>query len=174
MKNFIITLSLLITSLGIMHAGDTLESGFNNPPAQAKPHTWWHWMNGNISKEAITDDLESMARVGIGGAQIFNVAGSHGCEIPPGPVDYLSPEWLDLMKHAATEAKRLGMEICFQNCAGWATTGGPWITPDIAMQALVNTETKVVGGKRIELKLPLPAIKENYYRDIAIFAFPTP
>ena len=35
-----------------------LEKGFMNPPDAAKPRAWWHWMNGNISKEGITADLE--------------------------------------------------------------------------------------------------------------------
>lgn len=28
-----------------------LEEGFRHPPDSAKPHTWWHWMNGNITRE---------------------------------------------------------------------------------------------------------------------------
>ncbi len=154
-------------------AGD-LESNFINPPAQARPHTYWFWMNGNITREGITADLEAMARVGIGGALILNVAGSHGCDIPPGPVDYFSEAWLDLLRHAAGEAKRLGLELGLHNCAGWATTGGPWIKPEYAMQALACTEVKVDGGCRIERKLPQPEICEGYYRDIAVLAYPTP
>ena len=29
---------------------DPLETGFLNPPDSAKPQTWWHWMNGNVTK----------------------------------------------------------------------------------------------------------------------------
>lgn len=175
MRIFLLALvAILISSVSMAGADGNLESGFFNPPAQARPHTWWHWMNGNITRKGITADLEAMARVGIGGAQIFNVAGSHGCDIPAGQIDYLSAEWLDMVKHAASEAKRLGLELCFHNCAGWATTGGPWIKPEYAVQALVSTEVKVEGGKRITQNLPLPEIRENYYRDIAILAFPTP
>ena len=75
---------------------DDLARGFAVPPDSARPHTWWHWMNGNITKEGITADLEAMKRVGIGGAQIFNVS-EH---IPDGPVLILSPQWLDLIHHA--------------------------------------------------------------------------
>ena len=55
----------------------SLEEGFLNPPHDAKPQTWWHWMNGNVTKEGITADLEAMAEIGIGGAQIFDA----GCDI---------------------------------------------------------------------------------------------
>jgi len=98
-----------------------IEQGFQNPPVAARPQTWWHWMNGNISREGITADLEAMADIGLGGANIFNVS----CDIPVGPVNYLSPEWLGLVHHAASEAKRLKLELGIKNCAGWSTSGGP-------------------------------------------------
>jgi hypothetical protein len=151
-----------------------LEANFLNPPGQARPNTYWIWMNGNITREGIMADLEAMARVGVVGAMIFNVAGSHDCDIPPGPIAYLSPAWLDLVRHTASEAERLGFELSSQNCAGWSTSGGPWIKPEHAMQALVSSEVKVDGGRRIEQKLPQPETRLNYYRDIAIFAFLTP
>ena len=81
-------LSLLILTVSTaLAADDPLAAGFRNPPESAKPHTWWHWMNGNVTKEGITADLEAMKRVGIGGAQIF-VA---DCDIPAGPVKFMSP-----------------------------------------------------------------------------------
>ncbi|MGB9605945.1 MAG: glycosyl hydrolase, partial [Bryobacteraceae bacterium] len=61
-----------------------LDEGFRKPPAWARPYTWWHWMNGNITADGITRDLEAMARVGVGGFQIFQV----GTGIPKGPVEY--------------------------------------------------------------------------------------
>jgi predicted GH43/DUF377 family glycosyl hydrolase len=178
---------LLLAGNGSSSANaDALEAGFRNPPAQARPYIWWQWMNGNVTREGITADLEAMARVGIGGAQIFNLGPDTGCQIPAGPVDYLSDEWLDLVKHAASECQRLGFEFCIHNCAGWATSGGPWVKPQNASQILVFSEVKVSGGQRIEQKLPLPEmtdnvhklpkfkLKEEFYRDIAVFAFPTP
>src|SRR5262245_32636536 len=98
-----------------------LARGFDDPPAQARPHTWWHWMNGNVTREGITADLEAMHAIGLGGAQIFNVSES----IPPGPIDYMSPQWRELVKHAVQEADRLGLELCMHNCAGWSSSGGP-------------------------------------------------
>ncbi|MBN2579744.1 MAG: hypothetical protein JXB10_12210 [Pirellulales bacterium] len=149
---------------------DELARSFANPPDSAKPHTWWHWMNGNITKEGITADLESMKRVGIAGVQIFNVLES----IPDGPVDYLSPQWLELFRHAASEADRLGLELCFHNGAGWSNSGGPWIRPEHAMQKIVMSETAVKGKTAFRAALPQPPTSQNYYRDIAVFAFPTP
>ena len=150
----------------------TLEESFANPPATARPHTWWHWMNGNVTKEGITLDLEAMARVGIGGAQIFNVADKSSCNIPKGTVDYMSPQFLEMVKHAATEAKRLGIEICMHNCPGWSSSGGPWIDPAHSMQLLVSSETTASAAGVV--RLPQPEKRRDYYQDIAVLAFPAP
>jgi len=150
-----------------------LESGFLNPPAQARPHIWWHWMNGNITKEGITADLEAMHRVGFGGVYIFNIASPRmNTDIPSGPIDYLSKEWLDLVKYSVNEAERLGIEVGIHNCAGWATTGGPWIKPEHGMQMLVLSEDFIRGNQYLKKILPHPETRENYYRDIAVYAIP--
>ena len=173
MKAIVTTLAILISSVSMAATGVSLESGFYNPPAQARPYAWWHWMNGNVTRQGITADLEAMAETGIGGAWIFNIGGSHGCNIPAGPVDYMSDEWLDLVKFAAGEADRLGLKLGFHNCAGWGTMAGPWIKPEQATQHLVSTVVKVDGGKGIVVKLAQPETKLDYYRDIAVFAYPT-
>src|SRR5258708_16938495 len=95
-------------------AADPIESGFEHPPDSARPQTWWHWMNGNITKEGITADLEAMKRIGLGGAQIFNADSG----IPAGPVKFMSPEWREMFKHAVKEADRLRLHNCVHNCAG--------------------------------------------------------
>jgi len=154
-------------------AGASLEAGFAKPPDTARPQCFWIWMNGNITREGITADLAAMAEGGIGGALIYNLAGPHyKCDTPAGPADYLSPQWLDLMKHASSEAGRLGIELCMHNCAGWATTGGPWITPELSMQKVVWSELVVDGGRRIAEKVPQPEVVLGHYRDIAVFAIP--
>ena len=48
---------------------DDLADGFNNPPQSARPRVWWHWLNGNVTKDGIDKDLDWLARIGIGGVQ---------------------------------------------------------------------------------------------------------
>ena len=143
---------------------------FRNPPHTAKPHTWWHWMNGNVTKEGITADLEAMARVGIGGAQIFDA----GLALPKGPVAFASDAWFDCLVHADREAKRLGIELCIANCSGWTSSGGPWITPELSMKYVADTAVRVKGGERFDGRLPLPKKTNGFYEDIAVLAFPEP
>ena len=169
-RRYFFLFSFLTFLMFSVFADDSIQSGFVNPPASAKPQTWWHWINGNISKDGITADLEAMKRVGIQEAQVFNVDMGY----PEGSAPFLSSEWLELFKYAASEAKRLGLGIGFHNGAGWSSSGGPWITPEYAMQKVVYSEVQHKGGKKFKGRLPLPPVKFDYYVDIAVFAFPEP
>jgi hypothetical protein len=177
MKRLVLFAVVVLALCGAIRASseDELVRGFRNPPPSAKPHTWWHWINGNITKEGITADLEAMKRVGIGGAQIFNVE----VGVPAGKVPFMSPTFREMIRHAAKEANRLGLELCVHNCAGWSSSGGPWVKPEHAMQALCWSETSVRGPSRFEGVLPRPQRilrygPSDYYRDIAVLAFPVP
>ena len=97
----------------------SLEEEFRNPPFGSGVYTWWHWMNGNITKEGITRDLEAMKNNGIAGYQLFEA----GTGIPAGPVESLSDEWTGLVIHAMKESERLGLEFAMHNCPGWSSSG---------------------------------------------------
>jgi hypothetical protein len=167
---FACVFSMLLLVGGPACSADTLEAGFKSPPDSAKPQTWWHWMNGNITKEGITADLEAMKQIGFGGATIVNA----DCGIPRGPVPFMSPEWREDCQFAAQEANRLGLEICIENCAGWSSSGGPWNTPTNAMQKVTTSEVRVTGPANFNASLPQPPTQLGFYRDIAVRAFPVP
>lgn len=149
---------------------DPLAADFVHPPLSAHPQTFWFWMNGNISREGITLDLEAMKRAGLKGAFIYD----GGIDTPPGPVDYLSPQWREMMAHAVREAGRLGLQLSMHNAPGWSSTGGPWITPELSMKQLVWSTATVTGGSTVDLALPQPETVDGFYRDAFVLAFPTP
>lgn len=164
----------VITPSGILYScrnqvSNSLGNAFLTPPNSAKPFTWWHWINGFVTKEGITLDLEAMAEVGIGGVQAFSAY----MDMPQGEADYLSPLWIDLMKHAANECLRLGLEFDMHNCMGWSSSGGSWIPPELSMQQVVWSEDFVEGGKLLHVQLKQPLKKLDYYRDSMVVAFPT-
>ena len=144
------------------------EDGFRTPERDVRPNTLYFWMNGNVTKAGIDTDLQAMRDAGLGGFLVFD--GSD--DIPKGPVDYLSPEWLDLMTHMMKRAGELDLDMGMQNAPGWSSSGGPWITPELSMQQIVWTETTVEGGRRVRETLARPYAKRDYYRDAAILAFP--
>src|SRR5208337_3884345 len=161
----LLLLAGLVLSLTLSAApGPGLEAGFAHPPDSARPWVYWFWSNG------ITADLEAMKRVGIGGVLIMEV--DQGA--PKGPADFGGPAWRQLFQHVCSEAHRLGLEVNMNNDAGWCGSGGPWITPELAMQKVVFTETNVTGPARFDAALARPQAWANFYRDIAVLAFPTP
>ena len=116
---------------------------------------YWEWMNGNITKEGITKDLEYMKAAGIESAFIFDA----WVGVERGPVDYGSREWIDAVKHACKEAKRLGIVLGLHNSPGYTAMGGPWIRPEVSMKEIIWS----VSEKK---NPPVPHHKMGFYRDL--------
>ncbi len=182
---------------------DDLEAIFKSPPDSAKPGVWWHWMGCNVTKDGITRDLEAFKAAGISGATIFGMAdvcSPWAAHIENSPTDGLiafTDPWWEMVRHAAAEGKRLGIDVGLHNCPGYTSTGGPWITPELAMQQIFQSQTPVAGGVAFEGVLPRPKVdprgdmlfpmvnkqtgvlekpiiagRTNYWRDIAVLAVP--
>ena len=151
----------------------SMRVGFANPPASARLRCYWWWLNGNTNEATITHDLEEMKAKGFGGALLVDAGGAsqNGNEpVPAGPT-FGSPAWVKLFTHALKEADRLGLEITFNITSGW-NLGGPDVTPAQASKLLTYTRTPVTGGMRIHIPLPMPVIRNGYYQQIAILAYP--
>ena len=148
-------------------SADPLKSGFENPPESARPRVWWHWMNGNITKEGIKLDLEWMHRSGIGGFQNFDAALS-----TPQVVDhrlaYMTPEWKDAFKYATTLADQLGLEEAIAGSPGWSESGGPWVPGPEGMKKYVWSETVVEGGKPFHGVLAHPPSNTGAFQNLSI------
>lgn len=163
---------------------DALTKGFIDPPNSARPRVWWHWINGNITKDGIAKDLDWMHRVGIGGVQNFDV-GLTSAKVVDNRLIYMTPEWKDAFRFAASTADRLGLEMAISSSPGWSETAGPWVQPRDAMKKLVWSETRVEGGTHFHGPLPAPPsttgpyqalamsnAKSRFYADALVLAFP--
>ena len=162
---------------GAAAAGD-LAADFVSPPSRCRPETWFHFVDGNVSREGVTADLEAIAAAGIGGIQFFH--GGMGGNWPgvTNPVYCLSREWDGCVRFVADECRRLGLTFKMQNCPGWSMAGGPWITLDNTMRDLVWSQRTMQGPCAIEtLELALAegaGGADHDYRDIVLAAFPAP
>ena len=163
--------ALYIALTGAVNCGavDSLESAFRSPPAAAKPAIWWYWGESVTTDHGITKDLEALKRVGFGGVVLYEQVFADRADA----LKSLSPEWLARVRFAAAECARLGLTLEVNASDGYVA-GGPWITPELAMQRLVASETNVDGGRTIAEVLPLPETRLNFYRDVAVLAYPTP
>ncbi len=134
---------------------DALVAGFTNPPAAARPRVWWHWMNGNITKDGISQDIDWMHRVGIAGFQNFDAALS-----TPQVVDkrliYMQKDWQDAFKFAIDKGNSYGFEMAIAGSPGWSESGGPWVKPEQAMKKVVWSELTIEGGH--PFRGPLPSL----------------
>ena len=90
---------LFLLTVPVLAQDDPLRLAFKSPPDAAKPRVWWHWMNGNITKEGIKLDLEWMHRVGIAGFQNFDAA-LQTPQVVEKRLAYMTPEWKDAFKYA--------------------------------------------------------------------------
>jgi hypothetical protein len=153
---------------------DPLLDGFLSPPAAARPRVWWHWMNGNVTEKGIELDLQWMKRVGIGGVQNFDGAFiGVGPEmdtpvIVEKPLIYMTPPWFHAITKSVALASDLGLEFTIASCAGWTTTGGPWVEPKDAMKKLVWSETWLEGGKPFKGHLTLPPQTTGLFQNIPV------
>ena len=164
---------------GCAFAADSqvLAEGFKSPPKEARPLLWWRFMDDYATREGMIADLQSMQRAGVGGAVVSFCSSRTKISTPqPGlpHVPILSRDWWDLIGFQLAEASNRNLDLWFQACPGYATSGGPWITPELSMQKLAWSETACSGPDRFDAVLPRPAVnkKWNYYRDVAVLAFP--
>ena len=158
-KQLMLTLLLSYLFAGSLSAKDSLAGDFVKPPDSARPWVYWMFMDGNMTREGLTADLEAMKRAGIGGAIMMEV----NIGIPRGKVEFMSPPWRELVKHAISEADRLGLEIALSAGPGWCGTGGPWVKPEQSMQHLVASETKVTGPIRFDAVLPQAQPRKPFF-----------
>lgn len=172
-----------------------LQENFKNPPNESKPRVWWHWMNGNVTKNGIQKDLEWMERTGIGGFHNFD-AGLFTPEVTEEKMVFMTPDWKEAFKFTTDLAIAKGMEMTIAGSPGWSETGGPWVPAEDGMKKYVWTETRVQGGQIFKGTLTQPADnigkfqnvptesggvmggfigeQPTYYHDAQVFAYKVP
>ncbi|MEP6747892.1 MAG: glycosyl hydrolase, partial [Bacteroidota bacterium] len=176
---------------------------FLHPPESAKPGVLWMWMGSNLSKAGITKDLEALKKEGFNRTTMFSLAdvttpwaGQIGKSPTPEIVSWTEP-WWKMVRFAAEESKRLGMDFGMYNGAGYESSGGVWITPELSMQEICWSEVSVEGNKQISVALDRPTVplkghtpypvyneetqkveipeiaaRKTFYKDIAVIAVP--
>ena len=152
-----------------------LEKNWDHPPTSARLRAYWWWLNGNVTTNSITHDLEQMQAKGFGGALLCDADGASqdgNGKVPPGPT-FFSPAWRELYKHALREADRLGLEMSLNIQSGW-NLGGPMVKAEDAPKKLTWSETRVTEATNFSGKLPLPSTRDNFYRDLFVVAYRVP
>ena len=146
---------LSFSSIHGQQKSDSLKEGFVNPPSHVRPQIWWHWMNGNITKDGIRKDIEWFKRIGLGGFHVFDASFSTP-QVVEERLVYMEEPWQDAFKYAIDLADSLGLDVTIPSSPGFSSTGGPWVKPEEAMKKIVWREITVEGGRKIRTELPDP------------------
>lgn len=192
------TLFALFLGLTVPSLAQDIQHNFANPPQEARPRVWWHWMNGNITEDGIRKDLLWMKNSGIAGFHNFD-AGLMTPQIVEKRLEYMTPAWKHAFKTTAELADSLGLEMTIASAPGWSATGGPWVKPEDGMKKLAWSEKRIQGGTKKAQTYTIPeatthtglfqasgsegtasglsgvsAKPVEYYKDIAILAVKMP
>ena len=174
----------LAAASAALAAIDPLEAGFRSPPPEARPHTYWLWMNGHLHAPSAVEELRAMKEAGLGGVLLFEMGarGDKSAFPPPAPA-FLSEGWLEQLKLALREARANGLQVDMSVISSW-DMGGPWIEPRHASMALYATEATFAGGRPLDVALPFPAPERAaplgsdgrpvFWTDIAVLAVREP
>lgn len=126
---------------------------------QAKPWARWWWEGSAVNKKDLTANLQDYHNAGLGGMEITPIYGIHGYEKQF--INFLSPQWMQMLDHTLKEAKRIGIGIDLANGTGWPF-GGPAITDKDASKTIYHKTYSLNEGE--ELKEPVVYKVEGFVR----------
>ena len=108
-----------------------------------KPWTRWWWLGSAVDKPNLTAQVDELAKAGFGGVEVTVIYGAKGAD--SAYIPYLTPKWVDMIAHTATEAHRHGMGVDLPQGSGWRT-GGPSVQPADVNASLAIRVDSVGGG----------------------------
>jgi len=136
-----------------VHARPAEAAGPHAWPAvtqSMRPWTYWWWMASAVDQANLTRELQRYRDAGLGGVHIIPIYGAKGFE--GRYVEYLSPQWIEMLRYTIAEARRLGLGVDLTTGSGWCF-GGPRVT-DLEANALVVSKTyELPAGQRLTEKL---------------------
>ncbi|MBN1457006.1 MAG: hypothetical protein JW912_04050 [Sedimentisphaerales bacterium] len=123
---------------------------WSRPTMENRPWTRWWWQGSAVDKENLTYLLSQYQQAGIGGVEICPIYGVKGYEDKF--LDFLSPEWMNMLEHTLKEGKRLGIGIDMTTGTGWPF-GGPMVDKNTASSSVILKSYEMQEGKLAD---PLP------------------
>ncbi|MCD8192954.1 MAG: hypothetical protein LUD74_00060 [Tannerellaceae bacterium] len=159
MKQLLISL-LLVTSFSLFAQTHEYKE-FKDPPMQYRPIPLWFWNNTEVTKAGIKEQMKAMRNEsGYGGVAIL----PFGRDFLP---KYLTEEYFQMYKFAASQAKALGMKMSLYDEYGFPSGSGGAMNgddtprfrdrfPGQTLKRLDKFEFTV--EENIEMVIPIPQV----------------
>lgn len=151
------TCVLALGACGLLSAQDI---AWPEMSVEAKPGARWWWMGSAVDKANLTRNLEEYAAAGMGTMEITPIYGVKRNEARD--ISFLSPQWMEMLGHAESEAARLGMQMDMNTGTGWPF-GGPEVTIEDAACRLLIEEYQLKKGERLDQKVETTDSKQKPY-----------
>ena len=120
----------------------------------ARPGVRWWWLGSAVTREGITWQMEQMATHGVGAVEITPLYGVQGND--ENNIEFLSPQWMRMLRHTIREGKRLGIQVDMNLGTGWPF-GGPTTPIEEAACKLVVVDSIMDSrlAKKVQLEAPV-------------------
>ena len=130
------------------HDGLTTEQlyeEFQQPASQYHPFVRWWWNGDKVDSAELVREMHLLKEAGIGGVEINPIAFPSYCDsVGKTSLQWLSPEWINMLKVCFDEAKQLDMTCDLLVGSGWPF-GAEFLNEDERAQIVVNYAETVTG-----------------------------
>ena len=124
---------------------EQLYEAFQQPTSEYHPFVRWWWNGDKVEADELVREMRLLKEAGIGGVEINPIAFPTYCDSLGKPsLQWLSPEWINMLKVCFDEAKRLDMTCDLLVGSGWPF-GAEFLNEDERAQIVVNYAETVTG-----------------------------
>lgn len=131
-----------------------IQNQIQSPRKEARGKTRWWWYGCAVERQELIRELDYMQEAGLGGVELQILYPLEADDEKRGieNVDYMSPEYLELINFAADEAKKRDMQFDLTLGSSWPF-GGPFMSEELAGQNVLPFSIDVQGPCRFSKDL---------------------
>ena len=153
MKRLLQIILLLLVGLTFCQCGskratlstEQMYQAFQQPASEYRPFVRWWWNGDKVEADELVREMRLLKKAGIGGVEINPIAFPTYCDSLGKPsLQWLSPEWISMLKVCFDEAKQLDMTCDLIVGSGWPF-GAEFLKEDERAQIVVNYSEPVTG-----------------------------
>jgi len=124
---------------------EQLYKEFRQPASEYRPFVRWWWNGDKVETDELVRELRLLKEAGIGGVEINPIAFPTYCDsIGKISLQWLSPEWINMLKVCFDEADSLDMTCDLLVGSGWPF-GAEFLNENERAQIVVNYAETVTG-----------------------------